>query len=456
MGTAVVIGGGPNGIASAITLAGRGHDVTLVEARSELGGRTEVLADTRTVQPWAVKSLGLRIEWSASSEWVGADDSGVRASIEGLPSVVGWRKEVERFGALIRTLSASAAPNIRTDAAWTSLVGPAMHALKLGRSNGLELARVGPLCAEDWLDEWSIPRDAQATLVAPALTGTWMGPKSPTSALAVLFYAALSGRSVAGGMKSLQAALIERLAGTAVSVRTGAAVTRIGVDSGRVTGVTLADGATLDADIVVSTVGPKATLLGLVSPRTLPVGVDQTVQNIRTRGIVAVFKATVTTPFFGGAERVVLAADTVAIERAFDDAKHRRLPTQPTLVVHQDAGNLVIHVFGAAHDLDAGWSADTATALQATVVQALSAHGDAGELAAATLLTPADLEREYGLDGGHLFHGEFAIDQFLSFRPHPSLTQYRTAVEGLFLGGAGMHPAGGFTLAQGVLAARSV
>ena len=95
MGTAVVIGGGPNGIASAITLAGRGHDVTLVEARSELGGRTDVMADTRTVQPWTVTSLGLSVEWSASPEWVGADDSGLRASIEGLPSVAAWRTEVE-------------------------------------------------------------------------------------------------------------------------------------------------------------------------------------------------------------------------------------------------------------------------------------------------------------------------------------------------------------------------
>lgn len=456
MGTAVVIGGGPNGIACALTLAERGHAVTLVEARSELGGRTQVLADTRTVQPWAVRSLGLPLEWSASPEWIGADGSGVRASIEGLPSVVAWRTEVERFGGLIRTLSARAAPNIRSDAAWTSLVGPAVQALKLGRAKGLELARVGPLCAEDWLDEWSVPRDAQATLVAPALTGTWMGPKSPTSALAVLFYAALSGRSIAGGMSALRGALIERLEGTAVSVRKGAAVTRIDIADGRVTGVTLADGANVMADVVVSTVGPKATLLGLVPPRDLPVGMDQTVQNIRTRGIIAVFRATVTSPFFGGAERVVLAEDTVAVERAFDDAKHRRMPVRPTLVVHQDRGELVVHVHGAARDLDVGWSVETAEALRATVVEALAAHGDAGALASGTLLTPADLEREYGLDGGHLFHGEFAIDQFLSFRPHPSLTQYRTAIGGLVLGGAGMHPAGGFTLAQGILAAQSV
>ena len=77
-------------------------------------------------------------------------------------------------------------------------------------------------------------------------------------------------------------------------------------------------------------------------------------------------------------------------------------------------------------------------------------------MGALSLLTPADLEAEFGLDGGHLFHGEFAIDQFLSFRPHPKLAGYRTAIDGLFLGGAGMHPSGGFTLAQGILAARQV
>ena len=456
MGTALVIGGGPNGLAAAITLASKGHDVTVLEARAAVGGRTEILADTSTVQPWATKSLGLEIEWSETPEWRGADDEGLRPSAANLPAVTAWRGEVDRFAGLIRALSAAAPPNIRSDASLVSLIGPALHALKLGRADGLELARVGPLCAQDWLDEWSIPRDVQAPLIAPALLGTWMGPQSPTSALAVLFYAALSGQSVVGGMPALRRALVTKAQATGVTLQTGARVKSIRVDGTQATGVELSDGSHMDADVVLSTIGPKATLMRLVPARSLPIGEVATVQHVRTRGVVAVSTVQLESPVFGGAERVVLAADNVALERAFDDAKHRRAPRTPCLVVHQSEGEAVVHAFGVAHDRDDGWSEAGSEHLRARIVELLKPHGEDGAIGPVTMWTPADLEAEFGLDGGHLFHGEFAIDQFLSFRPHPKLSGYRTAIDGLVLGGAGMHPAGGFTLAQGVLAARQV
>ena len=86
MATVLVIGGGPNGLASAISLAGRGHDVTVLEARDALGGRASLLADTRHVQPWAVKSLGLDVEWVDSPEWVQAE-AGRSPAMASAPSI---------------------------------------------------------------------------------------------------------------------------------------------------------------------------------------------------------------------------------------------------------------------------------------------------------------------------------------------------------------------------------
>jgi phytoene dehydrogenase-like protein len=456
MGKALVIGGGPNGLAAAISLAAKGESVVLLEAKCTLGGRCAVLDETATVQPWAVEALGLDVEWVDAAPIVHASATGNHAIDSNDPAVAAWLSEVATFAPLVRDLSASAPPDLRVGAAWTQLLGSAVPLLKLGRARGLELARIGPLCAEDWLDESGIDRATQAALIAPALVGTWMGPRSPTSALAVLFHHALSGDEIEGGMEHLLNALVRRVNGAGVDIRTEARVVRIVVEDGRAVGVTLDDGAELRADVVLSTVGLKQTMFSLVGPRGLPFGLDTAIETVRTRGVVARWQATTTAPLFGGAERVVLVDDTAALERAFDDAKHRRLPKRPAMLIRQRGETLNALVFGAAHDLDGGWSDEAKISLQKTILDTLGERDDASLISNAELITPADLESTLGLEGGHLFHGEFALDQFLSFRPHPMMSGYRSGIDGLWLGGAGMHPAGGFTLGQGILAAGRV
>jgi phytoene dehydrogenase-like protein len=361
--------------------------------------------------------------------------------------------EVSVIGKTIRKLSAMAAPDLRSEASVLGLLKPAMVGLQLGRKRGLELARVGPQCAEDWLDEWGIDRATQAALCLPALLGTWMGPRSPTSALAVMFHHALAGQEISGGMPALMKALHDRAVAVGVNVQPSSPVTAIQVSDGQVQGVEYGEGESISADLVLSTIGPRMTLLNLVPPLLLSHAMEGAVRNVRTRGIVARMDVQLASPLFDGQQRIIVAADTVSLERAFDDAKHRRVPSAPVLDIRQGEGRASILVFGAPIDLDGGWSAAAAAQLQRSVAEALG-HPEGMEVQG--LWTPNDLEQEFGLEGGHLFHGEFALDQFLSFRPHPSLAGYATEIGGLFLGGAGMHPAGGFTLAQGILAARSV
>ena len=72
------------------------------------------------------------------------------------------------------------------------------------------------------------------------------------------------------------------------------------------------------------------------------------------------------------------------------------------------------------------------------------------------VLTPLDFERDYGLTGGHLFHGELSLDQLFSMRPVLDAARYRAPVRGLYLCGSGTHPGTGLTGASGANAAREI
>jgi len=505
MGTAIVIGGGPNGLAAAATLAAKGHQVTLLEAQAQVGGRaaaeefhpgyhtTGLLHDTERVQPWVIDSLGLRRHGLETQTPPGVAISGpngravllpsdMAAAVTGLEALQpglgaqwrAWREDVQASAATVCALSAGPPPDIRSDADVWPLVRHGMQLLRLGRARMMELLRTGPLSAEDWLDEWFQDRTLQAGLALPGLLGTWMGPRSPTSGAAVLFSAALSGDEIVGGPAGLVRSLSAACAARGVEIRTGAKVDRIRVQDARATGVTLTDGTERDADLVLSTVGPRQTLRQLVDPTELPFAMDEASAPIRTRGIVAKVDLALSGPLCLPAhpdtafDRIRVAPDMVTLERAFDDAKHRRMPKAPALDIRVPTiadpslapeGHHVasVLVYGAAHDLDGGWTDAARNALGEVTAAVLERHlpGSADRIVARRVQSPADLEARLGLEGGHLFHGELSLDQIMSFRPHPRLAHYTTGIQGLVLGGAGMHPAGGLTCAQGVLAARA-
>jgi phytoene dehydrogenase-like protein len=92
------------------------------------------------------------------------------------------------------------------------------------------------------------------------------------------------------------------------------------------------------------------------------------------------------------------------------------------------------------------------------VVKALEryAPGLSDLVTAQRVTTPVDLENEYGLSGGHVYHGEPGLDQFFVWRPLLGHARYRLALPGLYLCGSGAHPGGGVTGAPGANAAREI
>ena len=112
----------------------------------------------------------------------------------------------------------------------------------------------------------------------------------------------------------------------------------------------------------------------------------------------------------------------------------------------------------APYGLRDGWDDAAKDAFTKTVIETIARYArDIGQrITASELLTPADIEREFHITGGHWHHAELTLDQFLFVRPVSGAAQYRMPVDGLYLCGAGTHPGGGVSGAAGRNAARTI
>jgi phytoene dehydrogenase-like protein len=168
--------------------------------------------------------------------------------------------------------------------------------------------------------------------------------------------------------------------------------------------------------------------------------------------------------------RIHIGPNVDYIERAFDASKYGDIPTEPYLdIAIRSAGDppaappgrhmMSVYVQFAPYTLAApqSWAAARRVLLD-RVVETIDryAPGLAAIVEDRQVLTPVDLERVYGLTGGHIFHGEPSLDQLFTMRPFLGCAQYRAPVAGLYLCGAGTHPGGGITGAPGQNAAREV
>jgi phytoene dehydrogenase-like protein len=279
-----------------------------------------------------------------------------------------------------------------------------------------------------------------------------------------------------GGMGSLSNALSKAAIDAGVVIRTGAPVERILVREDRAAGVQLESGEQFLAPVVVSNADPKTTLLRLLGPEYLDAGFVRRVGHLRSRGLTAkLHLALDRLPRFSGLQqnvlhgRMLVAPSSDYIERAFNHAKYGEFSEAPILevtvpsVVDSSLAPSGKHVLSAIvqyvpYKLTAGdWSQHRGR-LTEVVVNLLEAHapGLRESVLAAELLTPADIERDFRISGGHWHHAELALDQFLMVRPVPGAAQYRTPLDGLYLCGAGTHPGGGVMGLAGRNAAREV
>jgi phytoene dehydrogenase-like protein len=353
----------------------------------------------------------------------------------------------------------------------------------LGKDDLREFMRIATLPARDLVDEFFDDDLLKATLCWDGLIGSQKAPRSPNGAVLTMLYrmAAESrgGHHAAnGGVKGLVRALSASAAALGAEIQYGVAVGRVIVDTnadGQVaTGVQLVDGKEIMADRVISATDPQRTFLSLVGVEHLEIGFTNRIRRLRCDGQVAKLHLALDgMPEFDGLEqangRLILAPDMDTMEIAFDDAKHGECPTQPVIEVtvpsiHDAAiapeGKHVLsaHVMYVPHELKGGWNDAARDLIRDRTIETIVQYAPKirEQIIHQEFLTPADLEREYHVTGGHWHHTEFALDQMLMMRPTYEAAQYSTPIPGLYLCGAGCHPGGDFTGAAGHNAASEI
>jgi phytoene dehydrogenase-like protein len=199
----------------------------------------------------------------------------------------------------------------------------------------------------------------------------------------------------------------------------------------------------------------------------LDIGFTNRIRRLRCDGYVAKLHLALSgLPQIPGLERpdgrMIVAPQLDAIEFSYDAAKYGELPQQSVMefvvpTVHEAAmapdGKHVLsaHVMYVPYALKGGWTDDARNDMRDRAVDTLAScvPGIRELLVHSEFLTPADLERQFRVTGGHWHHTEFAMDQILMMRPTYEAAQYATPIPGLFLCGAGSHPGGDLTGAAG-------
>jgi phytoene dehydrogenase-like protein len=312
-----------------------------------------------------------------------------------------------------------------------------------------------------------------------AVLGTHLGPRSPNTILTYLYRLAGSHGVLSapvGGMSAVSEALAHSARDNGATIRTGMPVKRIVIENGRAAGVETESGETFSSWLVVSNADPKSTIMCLVSARNVETGFTRRIHHMRMRGNAAKMHLALDgLPSIKGVEkseygeRFVVAPDENYVERAFNAAKYGETSAKPVFEItfpsFRDASLAPTgkHVMSAIvqyapYELRAGWSDETR---QAFLDLALDTLGETmpdlkQRVSAAEMLTPADIEKEFLITGGHWHHGELTLDQFLFTRPVGGAAQYAMPLDGLYLCGAGAHPGGGVSGAAGRNAARVI
>jgi phytoene dehydrogenase-like protein len=497
---AIVVGAGHNGLVAANYLARAGKRVLVVEARDVVGGAcvTEELIPgakwsscafiAGLLRPEIIDELELR---RFGLDLYQSDVLGFSLFRDGshmflFKELDRTLREIERyskrdaqrfldFGLRIQRFAAIVTPWLLQPPPTRSQVLDAFE-----RAGDDELFNEFVLLStRDLLDRYFESEHLKGFLTFFGMISIWGGPSTPGTAYVYGHHSVgeFDGQLgqfgfARGGMGAITVALANALRHHGGEVRLSAPVERIRIDDGRASGVVLASGEEIAADVVLSNADPKRSLLSLVPSGTLDSSLEQAVRGFDTRGSMARVHLLIDElPAYIGFDSNVgpqhrghqmLGASVENFEKAWEAERHYELPdeyvieaviqsTHDSTLAPEGKHTLTLGVQQLPSELaGGGWDARK-EAFADQVVENLYEYAPnlRGHILERVTITPGDLEREYGLSGGNIFHGAMFFDQLFGVRPLRELANYRTPIDGYYLCGSGTHPGGGVTGAPG-------
>ena len=404
----------------------------------------------------------------------------------------GFARELEEIADILRALVLRPPPNLGEGVS-LNMVREALHATAAAnalRRLTLEQKRIlldlFTRPAGEMLDERFRHDLVKALFGFDAIVGNYASPYTPGSAYVMLHHAfgEVNGRKgvwghAIGGMGAITEAMARAAREQGVAIETGAPVREVIVEKDRACGVVLEDGRSLRADRIVANVNLKLLYTRMVAPDALPEDFLRRMQRWRTAsGTFRINVALSALPSFtslpGAGDHltsgIIIAPSLPYMDRAYQDARAHGWSREPVIELLipstlddtlAPAGKHVASLFcqHVAPESPGGRSWDdcreeVADLMIATVDR--YAPGFAASVIARQALSPLDLEREFGLVGGDIFHGALSLNQIFSARPMLGHADYRGPLKGLYHCGAGAHPGGGVTGAPGHNAARVI
>ena len=514
----IIIGGGHNGLVNAAYLARAGRKVLVLERRHVLGGAAvteEIYAGFKysvcsyvvsLLRPEIIRELdlprhGLEIlpldgTFTPMPDgdylWRVNDHARTRREIARHSKVDAeaydeYGKAMVEMGRFVKPILSMTPPDP------TSLDPRGlMDLLFLGRrfqalsdTDKYNQVQLMTMSAVDFLDQWFETDVLKATMAASGIIGTFLGVRSPGTAYVLLhhYMGEIDGAFRSWGLsRGGTGAISESIAGAArefgAEIRTETAVSKIIVKDDAAVGVVLMNGDYLTANVICSSVDPHLTFLKMVGPEHLPDEFVDDVRRYKFRGSSGkVNLALDALPDFkalGGAGPHLRGAISISpsvdyMERAYDEAKYGHYSSRPyiDMVIPSltdpsvaPPGKHVMSCFvqyAPYHLKDGNWD-DGREAFGDAVINTIAEYAPniKSIILHRQVLTPLDIERDFGLTEGNIFQGELTLEQLFFLRPAPGWAQYRTPVRKLYMCGSATHPGGGIMGAPGRNAAMKI